>query len=68
MQNTKIADATVVMMRHFITGNSAETLKTVSIPVENALEILSCLERLSILERHLSNLVSTAYEHINENS
>lgn len=50
------------MLRTIIANAPPENGAAAAIKIPDLLSILECLERLSILERHLSNLVSVAYE------
>ena len=61
MTNHEIADTMVKRFRQVIVD--ADTNKEFKVTMEDLVDVLACLERLSILERHLTNLVSTAYEN-----
>lgn len=58
--NVKIADDVVAKVRKILA--SATDKKLVPIRVEDLLECLQAVERLSILERHLYNLTSNGYK------
>lgn len=60
MKNTQIADNQVEKLRALIVRASKD--KEFIIKLEDLIDTLSCLERLSSLERHLYNLTSSAYE------
>lgn len=57
--NVKTADLQVKKLRNII--NNSPT-KTTEIKLDTLVELLLCMERLSILERHILNLVSDAYD------
>lgn len=60
MNNVLIADNQVERMRSICTAAAKDNEFQIS--KEDLIDILTCLERLASIERHLYNLVSPAYE------
>jgi len=60
MKNVQIADNQVERLRTLLI--KADKDKEINITINDLLDTLTCLERLSVIERHLYNLVSEAYE------
>jgi hypothetical protein len=63
MNNARVADDIVQRVRAYIVNAPVTSpSEPVGIILKDLIQILDCLERLAILERHIYNLASDAYE------
>lgn len=62
IDNLAIVKEKINSLRHVI--EIAEKSKEFHISMDDLIGFLACLERLYILEKHLINLVSSAYEEV----
>ena len=61
MSNLEVVDNNIKRLRSIL-DVYAKT-KAVKLTTDDLLNFLSCMERLSVIEKHLINLVSAAYEY-----
>lgn len=64
MNNVKVADEAVNRVRSVIINAPVTSpSEPVGIIIKDLVMVLDCLERLAVIERHLYNLTSRAYDY-----